>query len=154
MDQHSKFLERLDKSRGPVFWVAEYLHKAGFTVTVPATRYAPTAKDHPDYVDNGDIIAVKGNETHKIEVKRIFREFKDLASWPFPVVFISNVATVDRANNSVTAYVVLNGDMTHMAVIWAKKKDNWKKIQRVARNTNNPEWYYCCDPKQVDFREL
>lgn len=153
-EQHNKFLKRLDKSRSAVFKVAEYLHKAGFDVLVPATKFAPYAKVHLDYVDEGDIIATKGEEKHKIEVKQIFRDFQGRSSWPYPITIVSNVGTVDRANNSVTAYIVLNNDMTHMVIIWAKTKPKWVIKDLPAKNTGNIERYYCCPNDLVEFRAI
>lgn len=153
-DQHTKFLSRLDKSRAAVFKVAEYLSKAGFTVTIPAIKFAPTAKDHKDYVDEGDIIAVRGVDRHKVEVKHIDTDFKDLATWPHPVVFVSNVGTVDRAGDTVSAYVIVNKPMTHIGIIWTTTKPKWSIKDVYAKNTGNMERNYCCSPDLVDFREL
>lgn len=154
MTQHSKFLERLDRSRPAVFKVAEFLHKEGFTVTIPAIEYAPTAADHTKFVDNGDIIAEKGSKKHRIEVKHLSIDFHDAKSFPYKVAFISNVAAVNRAEGSVTAYVIVNKNMTHIGIAWTSLKDKWVITHKVAKNTNNMESNYACDPILLDYREL
>jgi len=154
MTQHSKFLSRLNESRAAVFKVAEYLHKAGFTVTIPAIRFAPTAADHEKFVDEGDIIATKEDVKHRVEVKHIFADFENAESFPYKVAFISNVAAVDRANNSVTAYVIVNKKMTHIGIAWTSLKSKWEITETRAKNTNNLERNYACSPSLLDYREL
>lgn len=154
MTQYSRFINRLDKSRPAVFRVAEYLHKSGFTVTIPAIHFTPSAERHAEFLDDGDIFAEKNNEKHRIEVKHIDTDFHDLESWPYKITLVSNVKTVERANNSVTAYIIVNKPMTHIGIIWKKTKEKWTTIELLAKNTGNTEKFYCCDPKLLDFRKL
>jgi len=155
-DQHVGFLKRLDSSRPAVFKVAEWLHRRGFTVKVPSTMYAPDATEHTKYVDDGDILIKKPTDENwlRVEVKQINTDFDCRDNWPFPVVLVSNKKSVDRAMPVPVSYVIVNKLMTHAGIIYTKTKEKWSEKNILAKNTNNIETFYVCDPSIVKFLDL
>jgi len=151
--QHQKFLERLDASRPSIFRVAEWLHKRGYSVSIPAIQYAPTAKEHLKYVDHGDIVIEKNGKKGLVEVKHMIkRNFTCAADHKRDDILLSNVNAVKRLINRVTAYVIVNQTMTHVAVIYSNTKEHWFEKKVFAKNTQNYEMFMACPIKFVEFR--
>ena len=60
-NSHKEFLTRLDQSRKSTFLVAEYLHRSGYNVEIPAFDYRDQHTNWLDHVDDGDLFIKKGN---------------------------------------------------------------------------------------------
>jgi hypothetical protein len=156
IDSHEKFLKSLDKSRQSLFVIAAWLHKKGYTVTIPAIRYAPEHKDFPQYVDGGDMILTKEDGTQSvIEVKHLRNtDFTGLHDWPHPAVIVSNIHTVNRNRGRIKTYVIMNRAMTHIATIRADDIDKWQIKKIFASNTQKVESFYTCSPSDCRFQSL
>jgi hypothetical protein len=155
-EQHDKFLKRLDGSRVAVFRVGEWLHRKGFTVTIPSISYAPDASQHMDHVDEGDIFITKNGQEKvgRVEVKHIDTDFDCRGNWPYKVMFVSNKDAVDRADPEPFFYIIVNKEMTHGGIIYFKTKDQWTVKTGKANNTGNIETNYAIDPDLVKFVDL
>ena len=150
---HERFLKRLDGSRPATFRVAEWLHKAGYSINIPAIRYRKFEDKIEDFVDSGDIFVEKDGEKYRVEVKHSGYDFTCAKDWPFPTMFVSNKAAVER-NTDVSCYIIINQPMTHLALIWKKTKEHWFVKPAFAKNTQKTEYFYTCPIDNVDFRSI
>lgn len=154
-EQHDRFLARLRSSGPAVFAVAEWFWRRGYSVTIPALRYAPDASQYEDYVDTGDLIATKSwADPRMIEVKNVKRSFSVPSTWPFDDIFISNVGTVERADPPAYAYFIVSKDLTHAAIIMGDTKHTWYKKKERAGNTGNIEEFYVAPLSEAKFIKL
>ena len=157
VERHERFIRRLDASRPSTFRVAEWLHKKGWSINIPAISYAPLDANPLDYVDEGDLFIEKDGYTARIDVKHRGTDFTDAESWPpqyYGNMIVSNKAAVDRANGQSKAYIIVSKPMTHMAIIWDKTREHWFPKELTAGNTQKKEWFYLCQIKYVDFRSF
>jgi hypothetical protein len=148
MQQHARFLERLNASSRAVFLVAELQHAKGRTVEIPKISFAPTAAEAENYVDGGDLIVVV---RHRIEVKHLGVNFSGPENWPFREVFVSNVTAVERANGDVLAYVSVSHDCQCVAIVARNTQPHWYIVEAKAKNTGNVERFYACPLEFVSF---
>jgi hypothetical protein len=138
-----EFYAALRESWGSVFVVAKWLHKNGHDVSIPISRDVP---------DSGDIFANKPNSPVKrIEVKGRNISFTCALDWPYADMLVSNEAAVKRAWDSDPHYVILNAEMTHVALILPETKQYWKIVKKWASNTRKHEYFYTCPIEHVQF---
>lgn len=150
MTRHDGFVKRLQGSRAAVFRVAEWLHKHGMTVTVPAIVAAPRNADITDYYDTGDIeVSCPKRGDFKIEVKHLQTDFTSCGDWPYKNTIVSNQGTIDRNDGQIKAYVLVNRLMTHALVVNSDTKDHWEIKAIYASNTQKYENFYQCPMKHV-----
>jgi hypothetical protein len=156
--QHAKFLQRLDNSRPAVFRVAEYLHRLGYALEIPAINYAPNAGAFIDYVDKGDIIiTTQEGEKQIIEVKNPDKNFTDKQDWinfKLDTVFLGNKASVERQKIIPEAYFIVSNNLTHAIIVHKNTRKHWNITEKKAKNTGNVEHFYECPLKYVIFRDL
>jgi hypothetical protein len=152
-ESHQRFLKRLDGSRPALFKVAEWLHRKGKTVTIPAIRYSPEHREFLKYVDKGDIIITNDDGSQSIVEVKHFKQTKFTCAedFPHPSVIVSNIYTVQRNRGHISAYLILNKDMTHMIIVKGSKIDEWEIRDIYASNTQKFEKYYTCHPKDCKF---
>lgn len=149
------FLKRLDGSRKSVFIVAEYLHRSGYNLYIPAFDYRPANSNWKDHTDNGDIYVWKGaSPQYRIDVKHVNLEFTSLEDYPFQHMFVSDIRAVERAEPFPLAYIIVNKNCTHMGIVWGKTKAEWIEKTFVAKNTDMVVTAMACPIKSVDFRSL
>ncbi len=148
------FLKRLDGSRYSTFLIAEYLHKRGYSVRIPAFDYRDESSDWRDHVDDGDIYISKGSKEHRIDVKHLGAEFTSEKDYPYETMLIANSASVERANPFPLAYILLNKQATHIAIIWGKTRATWKDVTYFAKNTQTNVTSKYCTLDCVEFRPL
>ena len=156
-EQHDKFLKRLDGSRVAVFRVGEWLHRKGFTVTIPSISYAPDARSHMDHVDDGDILISRPSAKHefaRVEVKHIQHDFDCVENYPFKRVVIASKDVIDRADPEPLVYVIVNKEMTHGGLVYYSERDKWFEYPMDASNTGNREMKYAVLPEYVKFVDL
>jgi hypothetical protein len=147
-DQHARFQDRVRGSRQAVFLVARWQHELGRTVEVPPLRVAPTAAEHENYIDDGDLFAF---ERHRIEVKHLDTDFSCAEDWPYQHFFVGRTASVDRAHDA-KIFALVSRDLRYRAVVNIKEtRPKWYPIEAVAHNTGNRERYYCCPIELVKF---
>ena len=150
MGYYEDFVIALNKSRRAVFRVAEWLHRHGKEIVVPATVVMPKGADPKDWVDACDLYA--GGE--KIEVKHKDVDFTCLADFPFDTVIVSSARTIDRNWGLVKAYIIVNKAMTHAMIITTDKKDSWWKGTLKPKNKTIEEEFYFCKTADVVFRQI
>lgn len=132
-EDHVKFLSHLDASHPAVRIVATYLVSRGHRVVVNPTTKAKTHGEWKDHADNGDITMWANGEGKplRVEVKRLSKAFTRCEDWPFPDMIVCAKHSFDRANPPVNAYIYLNADMTHGAIVQASTRPHWtvKKLK-------------------------
>jgi len=67
-ERHRQFIERLDRSRPATFRAAEWLHKKGYNITIPAIQYRPFEEAPDKYLDSGDMFIEKDGKTYRVEI--------------------------------------------------------------------------------------
>jgi hypothetical protein len=137
-----------------VFRIAEWLYTKGWSVKIPATRYAPYGSNSFDYVDDGDLYIQQNGDWKRIDVKHINTNFTNAKDWPYDKVIISGKLPIERADPFPTAYIIVNKQMTHVGIIWDKTKAHWYEEKIFASNYGRDEDFYVCQVEHVDFREL
>ena len=153
MDRHNAFLRRLYGSSFGVFVVAAWMHRLKRTVKIYPIDAAPFGEDPNKYVDKGDLLVTdEKGENSLLEVKHIQTSFTCQEDWPHPFVIVSNVGSVDRNRGSVKAYVILNKEATHVAIIPASDIDSWEKRDIMSSNTQKVEAFYTCKPSSCVFK--
>jgi hypothetical protein len=154
-EQHQKFLKRLAGSISAIFKVAQYLHSKGYDIHIPPIKYAPTAAEHLDYVDDGDIkIRKDGGEWERIEVKGIKHQFTCREDYPFPEFMVNSKKPVDRANPFPKAYFIVAKDLEHCAIVMGSTRSQWYEVTRNPTNTGVEETFYATSldvPKFIKF---
>jgi hypothetical protein len=157
-EQHHRFIKRLDASRPSTFRVAEWFHKKGWSISIPAIRFKPMGANPMDYVDDGDLFINKADgEIYRIDVKHSSVDFTDAGSWPTKYkgkMIVSNKAAVDRADGDSLAYIIVSKSMNHMAIIRKITRPNWIADELYATNTQQKEWFYLCPIIYADFRSF
>lgn len=149
------FSRRLDASRKSTFLVAEYLHKAGYNVNIPAFDYNEDNGPWEDHVDDGDLyIWRKGEDPWRIDVKHVSVEFTTRESFRYSHIFVADIRAVERANPFPLAYITVNNSCTHMAIIWGKTKKLWEPYDVYASNTDKMITVMRCPVQHVDFRSF
>ena len=149
------FHRRLDSSRHSVFVVAEYLHRAGFTVNIPAFDYRPPDSNWQDHTDNGDMYIWKEpDKQHRIDVKHVNLNFTCKEDYPYSRALVSDIRAVRRANPFPLAYITVNKDCTAIGIIWGKTKPHWTEETFFDKNTDMMVTAAACPIDHVDFRSL
>lgn len=141
-EQHQKFLNRLTKSADAVFAVAKYLHMRGNKVEISGMRKAPTAGEHMNYVDDGDLYIIDGDKRSRVEVKGISKNFSGMKDFPYQHLMISSEKRVNNVWEKVDYWVILSQDMRCAAMVLGKTKPLWEVISIKASNTGNWERNY------------
>lgn len=149
--QHEKFQQRLAASSKAVFAVAQFYQGKGHTVKIPPVLIAPTAAQAEEYLDDGDLLLLFEK---RIEVKHRTFDFSSADDYPYPSVFISNVAAVDRARGQVSAYINVSRDLRCAAIIKYETAEHWFVNKSRASNTGNVEFQYACPLSFVHFEAL
>jgi hypothetical protein len=157
-ETHRRFLRDLDGSRHSMFVVAEWLHKKGYSVEIPAIRYAPTAADHAEYSDNGDVFVFcywNYDVRHRYEVKRLDVCFGGRHSWPFGNrIYVDKASKVEKAKGDVIGWVTVSNDYRALAVIPRNTSQHWEKIEVNNRKSGKVDLTYSCPLMYADFEVL
>jgi len=155
-DRHDKFIRRLDSSRPSVFRVAEWLHRKGYDIGIPAIKYCPPGGKPEDFFDTGDLFTRKDGKKYRFEVKHSSFNFTSAKDWPVKekTMLVSNKSAVERENGKATAFVIVNKPMTHVAIIWRHTRKHWFPDRKFAKNTQKWEDFYSIKTEHVDFRSM
>ena len=156
MMTRERFVQSLHESRAATFKVGQWLHLLGYDVRIPAF-YIPTAKNDPGISDKGDIFIVKKDQPEKrMEVKhRPKLNFTTKEDWPFKDgMFVSNVEVVERGDVNLGAYIIVNGPMTHIAIIRPETRRYWTQVDVWCSNTRKTERKFQCPVEHIQFRSI
>ena len=143
-----KFAKHLIESQDAVWQVARWLQSKGNAVTVNPTFITPSHDQWEDYADSGDLLI-----TQRIEVKRLSASFTCKEDWPFKDKFIVCAKHAwDRALQKPYAFIYLNKEQTHIAVLKGDTHKSWTHSKRTdSRYENMTQEFYFCDLGLVKF---
>lgn len=168
IQQHADFLDRNWNAEPAEDVVTRYLRHNGYGVYRGPFRQAPTAAEHLDYSDGGDLIVYQTfHPQRRAEVRQrldiAFTCADDYGVWrgdewiDYPTIRIGKVEAVERAAADwrMWRWYIVNQAMTHAAVIDHHKTwKSWVKCQRRPHNTGNWEWGWEIDKTLVDYISL
>tara|TARA_X000001382_G_C3140483_1_gene169407 strand:+ start:486 stop:944 length:459 start_codon:yes stop_codon:yes gene_type:complete len=140
-NNHIKFLEHLDESKNAVFKCAEYFYKKGIPVEIQPMQKAKRHKDWKDHTDDGDLLI-----SQRIEVKNVSADFTSENDWKFGNKFIVCAKhSWDMAQLKPYAYMIVNKNKTHVAIVYGKTKKHWFVEERTDKRYDNvkQEFYFC-----------
>jgi hypothetical protein len=153
-EQHAKFITRLRGAKaGEFVWGYWLSITRGYDIEIPATKEAPTAADHAEYVDKGDVFATKAGRRLRFEVKTLSVTFTGPKDWPYPEVFVARVEQVDRAIDDVCAWISLSNDFGAAVRVEPTTRAKWYRTTRINKNTGNEETYYAVKLEDARFME-
>lgn len=151
LEGNAFFFKELVKSIPAQFEVAKWLfmqRRGKIDIYIPRL-----GTDQLNFVDDGDIIV---NNEWVVEAKhRPNLNFTCANDFPFPdkKIIVSNVAPTDRKPKTVM-WVILNGPMTHAAIVYRSTMPKWEKKNVWCGNYKRHELKYLVHVDHVKFVEL
>mgnify|MGYP003140581418 CR=1 FL=1 len=125
MSNTRKFQKHLRESRDSVWKVAKSLFKQGFSPTVNYSQVMPEQEPWSSYVDDGDIYL-----NIKVEVKQRKRmSWTCREDFPYDTIFVCAKASYQRSNPKPYAYICVDDDMSHCAVIYNGTFPEWEEFR-------------------------
>ena len=139
------FTQDFSESHSAVLVVAQWLATKGYDVTVPAPRVRPSATHRRKYADHGDLMVHK-----RLEVKhRKNLSFTCMNDYPYPTILVDVCHSWDNANPKAEAYVILDVDMSHAAIVLGTTAGQWQREELYSRN--RMRMHYVCDKSLCTF---
>jgi len=153
--RHQKFLEKLRASEIARFFVGMWLSSLGFEITLHPQKYAPTHEQWRDYSDDGDIEAKDsdGNK-YRIEVKERTLSFTCKENFPYPDIFVCTVHSWENAQIKPSAFISLNQELTHIAIVYAHSFKEWDTRDVWDKQFGRDQTCYVAPKSAVTFREI
>jgi hypothetical protein len=151
MNQHAAFQQRLRDSAPAVFAYVQHLSVKGCVVEFPPLRIAPTAAEHEQYADSGDIFVLVRK---RVEIKGLSRDWTSRSDWPFEHFFVDRKHRVESEAGEVALWVYLNKPLTHYAIVKPSTMAAWYPHSTHNSGTGNVEDYICCPLTHVSFHRL
>lgn len=149
------FDDRLLKSSDAVFAAARWLYDCGYRVEIIPLNLNDDGTPKMFDLDNGDLIATRGDVCKHLQVKRRFFAFTCADDFPYPDLMFTNAKALERAeSNGVDAYICLNDDMTHAAVVMHDTKPQWFQKTQFVSNTGNEETNWHCPVSALKFYRI
>ena len=166
-NNHRKFQSSLIDSRPGVLRVGRWQEYQGITVYIPPMEVAPTRAVAPEYSDDGDIhiigppelagrvIEAKVRPKMKFTCACDYGEMKNGKFKKYPTVMVCNKPQFDRADPKPWKIIILNGPMTHAAIIKAYTRPDWTIwYRRLDPRTMTYQDVYMCALDLVEFERL
>ena len=147
---HARFLEHLDASNPAVFQCAKFFYDKGIQVAISPMTKSKDYNDRLNHTDDGDLYIQQ-----RIEVKGLSRDFTDGSDWPFKDFIVCAAHSYDRAKPKPYAYMILNKNRTHVAIVYGKSRPHWTtKFIKDSRYEDLTQEFYLIPVEHVDFRAL
>ena len=125
-ERNKRFTEHLQESKKAVFLVAHYLHQHGYTIRINGQKCSPTASNHEEYADDGDLFIQTKEKWVRIEVKGLTTEFTNSQDWPFKNFMVCAKHSYDKTlPNPPSCYYILNNTRTYAAIVKTNTFDHW-----------------------------
>lgn len=150
-ENHQRFLKHLAASNDGVWRVAQWLQQKGYPVTVNPMTQAKTRAEWKDHRDEGDLTVAM-----RVEVKHLSAQFTCMNDWPFKDKFIVCARhSYDQAKQKPYAYVCMNRDKTHAAIVPGSTRSKWYVEERQDRRYEGvTQEFYLCPLDQIEFVSL
>tara|TARA_R100000808_G_C2100421_1_gene117684 strand:+ start:84 stop:557 length:474 start_codon:yes stop_codon:yes gene_type:complete len=155
-ENHKKFLNHLDDSTESVFISALYLYKKGCSVKINAMEKASSHKDWKSCRDDGDLEVYKNNNKYRVEVKGLSADFTCAEDWKYGNKFIVCAKhSYDQAKTKPYAYMILNKNRTHVAIVKTTTKNDWYvEYRKDSRYNDFGQECYFCPLDKIEWRKL
>lgn len=147
---HEKFLKHLTASRAAVWRVARWLWSRGYPVRMNATAAAPDASLWEEYADQGDLEICL-----TVEVKHLAsNQFTCKEDYPYDQAIICAVHSYNHKHPRPFAYILVNAEMTHGAIVYSSTKDLWSTKTIHDSRYNNSQVCYVIDREHLIVQPL
>lgn len=149
---HQDILANVERSKGGVRMVADWLNTKGYTVSVPPMNVTQSAyKDRMKFVDSGDLFIHQ-----RIEVKVRDLDFTTHLDYPFKDgIYVCAQHSFDNAEPKPYAYILLNRAMTHAAIVMSTTRSKWQVREvRDSRYRDFVQPTFVCPLSEVHFVKL
>ena len=154
-ETHKKFLSHLDDSTEAVFIVALHLYNKGLDVRINAMQKAKSHKEWKSCKDDGDLYVYKNNKSYRIEVKGSGSDFECAKDWKYNSFIVCAKHSYDQAEPKPYAYMILNKERTHVAIVKTSTKNKWYSEYKMDRRYDNyGQEFYFCSTVIIEWRKL
>lgn len=129
-ESFENFINNVKNSEPSVIAVGEWLHKMGYHIDVPESKYAKSPEELKLYTDDGDLLV----DEHRVEVKHLTSYWTCKEDYPYPVFMIGNKEAFERAKRREimpTVYLIFNKDMTHVVLVSTDFHEDWETMEDV-----------------------
>ena len=157
-EHHPNFLHRLRNSDKATIAVAKWMSQYG-TVRVPKIIEAPSHAEAENYKDNGDLFFLQNGQPteRRFEIKGRSIQFTSKNDVPYEDLLVCSSSSFIKAANSDNppeAYITVAKDLVHIAMIYVRTKQLWKKKQAydAQRGYHYMAWY--CTTQAIDFHKM
>ena len=127
---HDTFLNHLDASIDAMWICARYLYNKGYPVKINPMVKSETHSEWRTHIDKGDLEIVVEGVPQRIEVKGLSTSFTKMEDWKFPDFIICAAHSWDIADPKPLAYMLLNKERTHVAIVLGKDNPTWTKAKK------------------------
>jgi hypothetical protein len=146
-DVDPNFARDLLLSEWPVYKVASFFRRNGFTVTLPPIVVRPHGAPLKAYSDTYDLKAMCDGSSLLIEVKRRNITFTSLRTFPFPTVIIDAASHYDTLSPKPDFHFLLNKGCS---IALVAVPGQWEK-RRIHSDARGRERDYYLAPKSSLF---
>lgn len=153
---YAPFRDRLFASDRAVRAVRDWIERKGRKAWMSRTTIYPAGGDPLAFTDDGDLTVLDpARGPLRVEVKHLPQiAFTGPQDWPFREIFISSVGAVDRFPEAATAYITVNGPITHAAIVLGDSKQHWYVVDKHARNSGRVERFYAAPLDLIAYRRI
>lgn len=142
------FSHDLRESHSTSLLVAQWLQMRGHDVIVYGHHERPSVEQMAEYNDGGADIAI----LHKMDVKRRpSMHFTCLSDFDKPTIFVTGVHTYDRARVKPWAYINVNAQGTHAAIVMGSTAKFWTKGEVYDKKKKRVRHNYECPKEHLQF---
>jgi hypothetical protein len=149
---HQDILVNIEKSKDGVYKAAQWLNSKGFTVAVPPVVAVQCSyEERMKYVDGGDLFVQQ-----RVEVKVRNIDFTCKEDFPYKKgMLVCAQHSFDNAKPKPYAYIYLNKQMTHIALIMSSTSKQWiVKSVKDSRYRDFVQPTYECPLELVSFYKI
>ena len=152
---HTRFLKHLDDSIDAMWICARYLYNQGYPVKINPMKKSETHSEWRTHIDKGDLEIIVRDAPARIEVKGLSTSFTKKEDWKFPDFIICAAHSWDIADPKPLAYMLLNRERTHVAIVYGKDRPTWVKAKKQdARYIDYAQEFYFSPLEKVVWKSL
>lgn len=154
-ENHKKFLKHLDDSVDSVFIASRYLYDKGLDVRINSMRKAKNHKEWKEFKDDGDLFVYKKDKQFRVEVKGLSCNFTNSKDWPFRDFIVCAKHSYDISKVKPFAYIILNQNRTHIAIVKTNTFSNWNVVSRKDnRYQDVTQDFYTCPLNSIEWVKI
>jgi hypothetical protein len=143
---HRQVMQGVEASQEAVWRIARQLNSSSH-VTVNSSRLAPNRAAAGAFADSGDLFMKV-----RLEVKHLSADFTSARDWPFGSKFIvTSKSAHDKAWPVPARYLIVNRQMTHVAVVRVADRERWTVEKRRDKVSGELKDFYFSPLDSVKF---